>query len=80
MVKRMMDWYVAPEIPNFKWSQEWQMPVLGMALVNLDMAFGNNGNQQLVNDLIRNNRENNFVVNVYIDDQSKQSFTFRPNN
>jgi hypothetical protein len=55
---------------QFSWTQGWQIPLLGIALADLDLAFGNSANKKLVTDIISYNSDNNFVYDQYIDDQS----------
>ncbi|KAI5480809.1 alpha-1,6-mannanase, glycoside hydrolase family 76 protein [Pseudohyphozyma bogoriensis] len=64
---RMQTWY---EDGLYEWTQWWQTPVIGMAYANLDLAFGNSGNELLVRDLLIKNDGLGWMIDKYIDDQS----------
>lgn len=48
----------------------WQIPVLGMAYANLDLALGNRGNELLIKDLLSKNADQGYMIDRYVDDQS----------
>lgn len=69
-VQRMQTWYTAGQ---YEWTAWWQIPVLGMAYADLDIALGNQGNKFLVTDLLVKNAGQGYMIDKYIDDQSTYS-------
>lgn len=58
-----------------RWITWWQIPVLGMAYTNLDLALGNSGNTLLATNLLTYNAVADYMIDEYIDDQSQSSPT-----
>lgn len=54
-----------------RWITWWQIPVLGMAYTNLDIALGNSGNKLLATNLLTYNAVADYMIDEYIDDQSQ---------
>ncbi|KAL8293757.1 hypothetical protein RQP46_000458 [Phenoliferia psychrophenolica] len=64
---RMQTWYTGGQ---YEWTAWWQIPVLGMAYANLDIALGNHVNELLIKDLLNKNAGQQYMIDKYVDDQS----------